>query len=298
MKLSALLNLVAVVERGSIRAAARSLDVPQPVITRSIQELERELKVSLFERGKKGVTLTPMGQVFWRRAVMATGELRRAQDELDQLRGETHGSVTIGFSMVSQITLLPGALKQFRQRYPDVTLDIVDTLYPGAEAALKDGSIDFYVGPVIESLPPGLGAEKIFDTQRVIFCRKGHPLANATSLSDLVHAEWITTSVTNKAEDEIGPLFLQHGLPAPRLVMRAHAGLTYIMMLANSDLLLMLPEKWAQFPLWGHLFQAITVKEPLATRPIYIVQRKGLPLTPAAEYFCDMVRREGANVEA
>lgn len=298
MKLSALQNLMAVVEHGSIRAAARALDVPQPVITRSIQELERELKVILFERGKKGVTLTAMGQVFWRRAVMATGELRRAQDELDQLRGETHGSLTIGFSMVSQITLLPGAIKQFRQRYPDVTLDIIDTLYPGAQAGLKDGSLDFYVGPVIEAMSPGLGADKIFDTKRVIFCRKGHPLAQAKSLSELVHAEWITTSVTNKAEDEIGPLFAQHGLPAPRLMMRAHAGLTYIMMLANSDLLMMLPEKWAQFPLWGTLFQAIQVKELLTTRPICIVQRTGLPLTPAAEYFCDMVRREGAALTA
>ncbi|MDB5847389.1 MAG: lysR [Rhodoferax sp.] len=298
MKLSALQNLIAVVERGSIRAAARALDVPQPVITRSIQELERDLKVVLFERSKKGVTLTPMGQVFWRRAVMATGELRRAQDELDQLRGETHGSLTVGLSMVSQITLMPGALRQFRQRYPDVSLDIIDTLYPGAEAALKDGSIDFYVGPVIDHVPQGLGVEKIFDTQRVIFSRKGHPLAKAESLRELLHAEWVTTSVTSKGEDEIGPLFAQHGLPAPRLVVRAHAGLTYIMMLANSDLLMMLPEKWAQFPLWGHLFQAIRVKEVLATRPICIVQRTGLPLTPAAEYFCDMVRREGAGLQA
>jgi DNA-binding transcriptional LysR family regulator len=81
-------------------------------------------------------------------------------------------------------------------------------------------------------------------------------------------------------------------------VLRAHAGLTYIMTLANSDLLMMLPEKWAQFPLWGTLFQAIQVKEALATRPICIVQRTGLPLTPAAEYFCDMVRREGASYQA
>ena len=298
MKLSALQHLMAVVERGSIRGAARSLDVPQPVLTRSIQELERELKVILFERGKKGVTLTPMGQVFWRRAVMATGELRRAQDELDQLRGEAHGSLTIGLSMVSQITLLPGALKPFRTRYPDVTLDIIDTAYPGAEAGLKDGSIDFYVGPVVENTAPGLSADKLFDAHRVIFCRKGHPLAGASSLADLVGAEWITTSVTSKAQDEIGPLFAEHGLPAPRLVMRAHAGLTYMMLLSSSDLLMMLPEKWARFPLWGTLFQAIHVRELLATRPICIVQRTGLPLTPAADYFCDMVRREAASIDA
>ena len=297
MKLSALQHLIAVVERGSIRAAARALEVPQPVVTRSIQELERELKVVLFERGKKGMALTPMGQVFWRRATLATGELRRARDELDQLRGETHGSLCVGLSMVSQITLLPGAFRQFRQRYPDVALDLVDTLYPGAEAALKDGTLDFYVGPVTEKLPPGLSAGKLFDTRRVIFCRKGHPLAGATSLAELVQAEWITTSVTNKAEDEFGPVFTQHGLPAPRLVLRAHAGLTYIMTLAHSDLLMMLPEEWARYPLWGHLFQAIQVKEQLATRPICIVQRTGVPLTPAADYFCDMVRREAAGFQ-
>ena len=54
MKLSALHHLVAIVERGSIRAAARHLNAAQPVITRSIQELERELKVCCWSAVKKG----------------------------------------------------------------------------------------------------------------------------------------------------------------------------------------------------------------------------------------------------
>lgn len=297
MKLSALQNLMSVVERGSIRAAARHLNVAQPIITRSIQDLERELNVVLFERGKKGVSLTPMGQVFLRRVAMATGELRRAQDELDQLRGETNGSLAAGLSMAPQITLLPNALRQFRLRYPNVKLDIIDTVFPGIEPSLKDGSVDFYVGPVPENVSTELSVEKIFETRRVIFCRKGNPLANSTSLRELVDAEWMTTSVTHKAEDEIGPLFAQYGLPAPRLVMQAHSALTYVMALANSDMLMMLPEKWSKFPMWGNSFQAIAVTEKFSTREICIVQRTGLPLTPAAEYFCDMVRREAGNVD-
>ena len=295
MKLNGLQNLITVVERGSIRAAARHLDVAQPVVTRSIQDLERELKVVLFERGKKGVRLTPMGQVFLRRVTVATQELRRAREELDQLRGEANGSLAIGLSMVPQITALPYALRQFRLRYPNVALDIIDTVYPRIESSLKDGSVDFYVGPVPEEVSVELSVEKIFDTRRVIFARKGHPLSGSTTLRDLVDAEWITTSVTHKAEEEIGPLFAQYGLPAPRLVMQAHSALTYVMVLANSDLLMMLPEAWTQFPMWGDTFQAIVVRESLPTRPICVVQRTSFPLTPAAEYFCDMVRREAGQ---
>ena len=297
MKLTALQNLMTVVERGSIRAAARHLNIAQPVITRSIQDLERELKVVLFERGKKGVTLTPMGQVFLRRVSMATGELRRAQEELDQLRGETHGSLAVGLSMVPQITLLPHALRQFRLRYPDVTLDIIDTVFPKIETSLKDGTVDFYVGPVPDNVSTEFSTEKIFETQRAIFCRKGHPLANSSALRDLVNAEWITTSITHKAEEEIGPLFAQYGLPAPRLVMQAHSVLTYVMALASSDMLMMLPDKWTEFPMWRDIFQIIPVKEAFPTRRISIVQRTGLPLTPAAEYFCDLIRREASGLQ-
>lgn len=296
MKLTALQNLMSVVELGSIRAAARHLNVAQPVITRSIQDLEKELKVVLFERSKKGVTLTPMGQVFLRRAAMATGELRRAQEELDQLRGETHGSLAIGMSMAPQIALLPNAMRQFRLRYPNVKLDIIDTVFPAVEPSLRDGTVDFYIGPVPEKVSAELGTEKVFETQRVIVCRKGHPLANATSLRELVSAEWITTSVTHKAEEEIGPLFAGYGLPHPKMVMQAHSALTYVMALADSDLMMMLPASWTKIPMWANSFRTIVVREEFASRDICIVQRLGLPLTPAAEYFCDMLRREACNL--
>ena len=297
MKISALQHLVTVVERGSIRAASRHLNVAQPVITRGIQELERELKVVLFERGKKGVTLTPLGHIFLSRVTMATGELRRAQDELDQLCGKTGGSLVIGLSMVTQITLMPEALRQFRIRYPDVTLDVMDSVFPRIESSLKDGSTDFYIGPVVDDVPAELQVERVLEAKRVIFCRKGHPLANARSLVELVNAEWITSSVTAKAEDEIGPIFLQYGLPKPKLIMHAHSGLTYLLALASSDFLIMLPQLWTKLPLWSQLFQIIEISEELPTRPICIVQRTGLPLVPAAEYFCDMFRRAAGYIE-
>ena len=291
MKINSLRDFLAVAERGSLRAAARQLEVPQPSMTRSIHELEKELGVVLFERRAQGVVLTPMGEVFLRRAKAVRSEFRRAQDELDQLRGQTNGHIRMCLSSVAHMALLPNALGPFRQRYPDVTLEIIDAVLPRVDKELKDGTMDLYIGPVHGELSGELRADKLFDNQRIILCRKGHPLAGATSLGQLKDAEWVTTTITQNSVDELAPLFESHGLPPPKLVIQANSTLTYFFTIGSSDLLAMLPMQWAQVPAFRQTLQRIDVTEHLKAPSICIVQRTGLPLTPAAEYFCDMVRR-------
>jgi hypothetical protein len=58
---------------------------------------------------------------------------------------------------------------------------------------------------------------------------------------------------------------------------------------------MMLPVQWLQYPLLQGVFQEIRVKEPLPAPPVCIVQRAGLPLTPAAEYYCTLARRASAR---
>ncbi len=58
-----------------------------------------------------------------------------------------------------------------------------------------------------------------------------------------------------------------------------------------SDLLMILPVQWTQSPLLG-MVQQIPVRELIPAPAICLVRRNGLPLTPAAEYFCDMLSRE------
>lgn len=296
MRFNQLRDFLAVAERGSLRAAARHLDLAQPTLTRSIHELERELGATLFERQSKGMTLTPTGEILRRRATSVTSEMRRIKEEIDQLRGNTQGKVTVCLSSVPHIALLPHALGAFRQRYPDVHLDVFDGLFPGTEAALKEGSVDCYFGPVPTSVASHFVVEKLFDNTRVILCRNGHPLQNARSLKELVDAHWLGTSITPKAEDELGPLFASHGLPAPHLVMQAHSALTFVVSAVYSDVLLMLPVQWTQFELTRNMLRRIDVAEPLLAPPISLVTRAGLPLTPAAEYFCDMMRRAAEHM--
>jgi len=297
MKLHHLRDFLAVADRGSLRAAARELGIAQPAVTRSIQELEKELGVPLFERHARGAVPTPMGLAFVRRARSVHNELSLARDEIAQMRGMTNGNVRVALSMVPHMALLPHTLRPFRQRYPDVRLDIIDAVFPTIEADLVDGTIDCYIGPPPELMPDGLVIEQLFLNTRVILCRKGHPMRNATCLRELIEAEWVTTSITAKAEHELGPLFAQHGLPPPRLVMQAHSALTLITALLYSDLLTMLPVQWADFEIVKNAVEAIhVVEQPLAAPPISIIQRAGLPLTPAAEHFCDLMRRASGHL--
>src|SRR5689334_14331756 len=169
LKLHQIRDLLAVAEKGSLRAAARKLGLAQPSISRSIRELERELGAPLLERHARGTVLTPVGALFARRARAAASELERAREEIAQLGGRGAGSVTLGLSSVPLLALLPKALAPFRARYPAVELRLVDTAFPAVEARLRDGSVDFYVGVAPQKRPGReLKVEKLFDNTRVV----------------------------------------------------------------------------------------------------------------------------------
>src|SRR5690606_37302374 len=107
--------------------------IAQSALTRSMQELERELDITLFERQAKGIILTDAGKRFIVRAQAIQNEVRRAHEEIEQARGHSKGVINLGLSTVSQIALFPYAAKAFRARYPDVVLNIRDGLFPTME---------------------------------------------------------------------------------------------------------------------------------------------------------------------
>jgi LysR family transcriptional regulator, regulator of abg operon len=291
MKLAQLHHVIAIAERGSLRAAARHLGIAQPALTRSIRDLERELGVPLFERHARGVFVTAMGQALLRRAGLIVNETRRAQDEIEQLKGGVAGSVAAALSSVPHLEMLPHALRPFRERYPNVQLRIIEAVYPMIEPALLDGSIDFYIGPLHRrALAPDLSETKLFDNTRVVLARKGHPLRGARSLRELVGAEWLTTSITDKAEEEFRELFERHRLAVPKLAMQMQSAFSTLTVLAATDLLALMPVQWTELELTRRSLQPIDVREAIAAPPIVLVRRAALALTPAAEFLVDRLR--------
>eukprot|EP01041_Mallomonas_annulata_P015091 gene15091-32019_t len=196
MKLDQLQHLMAIVENGSLRSAARRLDMPQPALTRSVRALERELGVSLFARQTTGMVLTAEGVRFHRRACVNSSEARRAREEGQQPGPDYEGTVSVALAIMPRLGMLPDTLPVFRRTYPKVKLNITESLLPAVEGALRDGSLDFYLGAAPRLKPaPGLALQHLCDNTRVVVCRKGHPLARVRSLKALVGAGLHTVEV-------------------------------------------------------------------------------------------------------
>lgn len=292
MKLTQMRDMVAVVERGSLRAAARHLDLAQPALTRSIGALERELGVTLFERQARGMVLTSAGMLFHRRASAVVNEVRRAQEDFAQTGGDMRGSIAVGLSIMPHMGMLPEALPLFKRRYPQVRLKIIEGLYPSMEAGLLDGSIDFYLGASPRGEPAdGLVTQTLFHNTRTVIGRKGHPLASAKSIRELAGAEWATTTIDFNAGTDLNELFAKYKLPPPLITLQTHSALSVIVALSSCDLLAILPAQWNEFPLTAGVLQVIDIKEKLPAPDIVMIRRPDLPLTPAADHFCDLLKR-------
>jgi DNA-binding transcriptional LysR family regulator len=241
---------------------------------------------------------TPLGQAFIRRAHAILNDVRRARDEFEQLKGNATGEVTVGLSIAAHLRLLPGALRPFRERHPKVRLRIIEGFYPTLAPGLQDGSVDFYIGPDPGlRLPAMLQKERLFSSDRAVLCRIEHPLAGATSLQALRDAEWVTTSITPKAENEIGGVFRRHRLPAPKLVLQSQSALTLLACLTNSDLLAMAPAQWVDSPIANQLLRTIAVREELSAVAIIVVARRDAPLPPAANYLLDIIKRTAGHLD-
>ncbi|HSV84826.1 MAG TPA: LysR substrate-binding domain-containing protein [Ramlibacter sp.] len=292
MKLNQIRMVLAIADKGSLRAAARDLDMTQPSLTHSLGELERELGATLFERNARGMVPTPVGQVFLRRAAVVDSEARRAREEVAQFLGSDHGELFICLSVVAHLALLPMALPLFQQRFPGVRLRVLEGAFPAVESRLRDGSMDFYIGAAPDPAPSSeFVVEKLFDNTRAVFARQGHPLAQARSLAELAGASWITTGITDKAEAELRELFAQHRLPPPRLVLQSESMLTMLSTLMATDAMVIALRQLEEFPLTRSALQRVPVREDLPAPPVVVVRRAALPLAPAADYFCDMFRR-------
>lgn len=112
------------VQKGSIAAAARELDIAQPAISQQLANLEREMGGPLFERSFKGVSLTAAGKVFEKHAKKLIEDINTAKMELQQLAAVKQGVVRVGMLPSIGNVLSMSLIAIVNQSYPHLKLEI------------------------------------------------------------------------------------------------------------------------------------------------------------------------------
>lgn len=145
LELKRLRNFLAVVEAGSISAAALRLDIPQPALSRELKLLEEGLGCQLLIRHRRGVVVTASGEALLRQA---TDLLRRAASLEQSVRaaaGRVEGELALGVIPTVTHGLAGHFLERFRARYPDVRIRVEESLSGHLVDLLGRGSIDLAV---------------------------------------------------------------------------------------------------------------------------------------------------------
>lgn len=182
MDLRHLRYFIAVAEELNFTRAADRLHIAQPPLSQQIRHLEEELGVTLLHRTKRHVELSEAGQVFLdhARKILRSTEVAAVQARRAQ-RGEI-GRLSVGFFEHMSYTLLPPIFRAYRERFPDVDVDVRWFPVIGQADALRRGDVD------ISFMRPGTDSEDIttevlVTEPFVIAVPASHPFATEDSLS-------------------------------------------------------------------------------------------------------------------
>jgi LysR family transcriptional regulator, regulator of abg operon len=280
MTLSQIRDFIAVVESGGIRAAARKLGVSQPAITRSVRGLETELRARLLRRTPTGVVPTQPGRALFARARAAQAELRKAEEEVDQL-AQTARAVAFGVSPTSAL-VVPEAVTRFRQQFPQARIHIAEGLPQSLIPMVRDETLDFAIcRRALVELDSGLAFRPLFRNDFAVVARKGHPLEKATSLSQLVDACWTSLLPLDAPDGPFAQAFSPTGLSVPKQVIQCESYNTAIRLIAKTDMVGFLARQLLSDPLLRDL-REIPVAEPLPSFAVGMFTRTGTPLTQVA----------------
>ncbi|MGJ7501551.1 LysR substrate-binding domain-containing protein [Variovorax sp. ZT5P49] len=287
MKLSQLESLVAVVEHGGIRAAARELNVSQAAVTKSMRLLEEDAGIPLLVRQSRGIALTAAGTRLLERARVITRQTALAREELRQGNGEDFGTVQIGVTPFLTFTGLGEAFNWFRHRYQNVQLNVIEGLMSRVLPRLRNGTLDMaaVAADVGEVQGDEFRVQRIFQARQCIVVREGHPMQKKPTARGLASCEWVLTQpIGGGQQPRIEAMFSLAGVPPPSRVVVCEA-LSAMALVRSTDVVSIVPE-----PLLGHFESSgiVPISEAVfhpCDVELLILTRADVPLTPAAEYF-------------
>ena len=142
MELRVLHYFLMVAREENITKAAHLLHVTQPTLSRQLMQLEKELGVQLFHRGKHSVRLTEEGMLLRRRAQELVSLSEKTKQELQCREEVPAGEIAIGCGETKSMSLLSSSMVSFRERYPLVQFSIYSAIADDIKERIEKGLLD------------------------------------------------------------------------------------------------------------------------------------------------------------
>jgi len=290
---------LAVVEAGSFSAAARALGRAQSAVTYSIQKLEEEVGVPLFDRSAYRPTLSEAGRVLLPRAQRIVEDVAAFRSQARGMVGGLEPEITLVVEAMFPMCRLLVALTEFQAKFPTVETRVrVETLGAAVVALLDEGADIGLVVSFAARIEEMVGAE-VTQVELVAVAAPTHPLAQLSGpLSDDVLSEHVQLVLTDRSDLTRGR---DRGVVGLRTWRLADLGAKHAMLLAGLGWGSMPRHMVAEDLVAGRLVelraQRWDGREGMPRLPLMAMRRKSAVLGPAGSWLMERLLASAGEVE-
>ena len=284
---------------GSFTRAADNLHLTQSTLTATIKQLEEQAGLKLLDRTTRRVLLTREGKGFLPVAEKLISDFDTAFSDLQATATQQQGKLGVAASPSMIARVLPAVIQQYHQMYPKISIYLRDDNAGGIEQRVLDNDVDFGIGGD-HSQHPELNYQPVLSDRYGVVIPASHPLAKRSEItweeiSDLPQIHLTEDTGTRaqlfKLEKENNLNLPIHGA---MIEVSTPAGLAE--MVKTGLGISLLPALAASTSAFDQL-RFVPLSNPVLSRQICIINRKGRSLGPAAETLLAMVNQYFSSTE-
>jgi len=291
---------ISVAEEGTVSGAAQSLSISQSAVTDAIKDLESDLGVTLFERHRRGLSITHKGHQFYRHAtriLASVSDARRSFGEAEEAPVQG-AALQLGVTSLVAGYVLSDLLARYRRAYPHVNVTAIEDNGDYLEHLLIGGELDVAV-MVISNLRDRVALQaEIFETSPYrLWLPLGHRLAGADiiSVSDIVTEPLIMLTV-DETEENTGKLLAAFSA-RPHVAFRTRSVEAVRSLVATGAGIALLPDLvYRPWSLEGDRIESRDVSGALPVVQVGMVWRRGSQLTQAARDFIGLAQQQHSTL--
>jgi DNA-binding transcriptional LysR family regulator len=287
---------IAVAEEGTVSGAAQSLSISQSAVTDAIKELESDLGVALFERHRRGLSITHKGHQFFRHANRILADVQDARRSFAGEESAPPSHLHLGVTSLVAGYVLSDLLARFRRAYPAADVSAIEDNGDYLEHLLIGGELDVAV-MVISNLRDRVALQaEIFETSPYrLWLPLGHRLAAADSieLSDIASEPLIMLTV-DETEENTDKLLSALG-SKPHVAFRTRSVEAVRSLVATGAGVALLPDLvYRPWSLEGDRIESRDISGALPVVQVGMVWRRGSVLPQAARDFIGIAQAQVA----